>query len=221
VEDCRRSVVENLPRQAGGALLDCGCAEGDLTLRSADWMGADVALGIEKQVALAERAGERGIRIVGTELNEPLPVEDGAVDAATANQVIEHLADTDNLVRELYRVVRPGGVLVLSTNNLASWHNLVALLVGAQPFPADVSRNSSLGKLVGLFPGDPGSYESWTHLRIYSYRALKEMMEFHGFSVERVQGVGYYPLPSRLANRLAAIDPRHAAYLTVRCRKPA
>jgi len=180
-------------------------------------LAASRIIGIEIQDGLAEVAAARGIEIPSRDLNAPLEIPDRAVDVAVANQVIEHLYDTDQFVRQLHRVLKPGGLAVISTNNLASWHNILALILGAQPFPADVSSNSALGKLFGLFPGDAGSYSSWTHLRIFSPRALREMLEYHGFAVERIRGIGYYPLPTTLAQRIADRAPRHAAYLTVTC----
>ena len=58
--------------------------------------------------------------------------------------------------------------------------------------------------------------ETWQHLRVFAYRGLRELFEAHGFVVESVAGAGYYPLPRRLAR----VDPRHAAFLTVKARKP-
>jgi ubiquinone/menaquinone biosynthesis C-methylase UbiE len=218
-EECRRSVLDNLPDADGSTLLDCGCADGSLTVRFAKRARATRVLGVEVFEKIAAEARERGIEIASSDLNGPLDVADGSIDVVTANQVIEHLYNTDGFMRELHRVLRPGGTLVLSTNNLASWHNVVALVLGAQPFPADVSSNPDIGKLVRVNGGDTGRWSSWTHLRIFSHKALKEMMEAHGFIVEKVQGVGYYPLPSGAAKKAAALDPRHAAYLTLRCRK--
>lgn len=146
---------------------------------------------------------------------------DESVDLVTANPLIEHLADTDAFVSETYPVLRTRGAFLVSTNNLASWHNIVALVADAQPFPADVSSNPGVGKLVRLYDDPTGSWPSLTHLRVFSYRALIEMVQAHGFVVERIQGIGYYPLPAKAANRIARRDPRRAAYLTLRCRKPA
>jgi 2-polyprenyl-3-methyl-5-hydroxy-6-metoxy-1,4-benzoquinol methylase len=219
VRDCRQSVLDNLP--PADVLLDFGCADGALTSRFASRAGARAVLGVEVLEELADQARERGIEVVEPE-NGHLPIEDETVDAVTANQVIEHLADTDGFVQEIHRVLRPGGTFVVSTNNLASWHNIVALVAGAQPFPSDVSSNPTVGKLMKPAHLDDtlqGEWASWTHLRVFSYRALIEMMQQHRFTVQRAQGVGYYPLPSRLARRVAAWDPRHAAYLTVSCVK--
>jgi len=220
VLECSTSVLENIPVLPGSTLLDVGCADGSLTAEWGEAAHATRVIGIEIFDAIAAQARGRGIEVVSSDLNGTLDLADESVDIVTANQVIEHLHETDGFVRELRRVLRPGGVLVLSTNNLASWHNVAALVVGAQPFPADVSTNPDIGKLVRVNGGDTGGWSSFTHLRIFSYRALKEMMQAHGFVVERIQGIGYYPLPGRLAAKAAATDPRHAAYLTLRCRKP-
>lgn len=216
VMDCRASVLDNV--SAGDVLLDYGCADGTFTVELAERAGASRVLGVEVYEPHVRAARERGIEIVTAD-EGMLPVRDETVDVATANQVIEHLADTDTFVREMHRILRPGGTFVVSTNNLASWHNIVALLCGAQPFPSDVSSNPDIGKLVAFTGGDTGGWSSWTHLRVFSHRALIEIMRVHGFQVEMVQGVGYYPLPAKLANRVAARDPRHAAYLTLRCVK--
>ena len=190
-------------------------------MRFARSAGAREVVGVEVEDEKAARARERGIAITSSDLNRGIDVPDATVDVVTANQVIEHLYDTDGFMRDVHRVLRPGGTVVVSTNNLASWHNIVALVLGAQPFPADVSSNVSVGKLLGLFSSSSETYNPWSHLRIFSYRALLEMMRVHGFEVRQVEGVGYYPLPSRLANRVARWDPRHAAYLTVQAQKPA
>lgn len=79
------------------------------------------------------------------DLDAPLPFEDGAFDLVVSNQVLEHLVDTDLFVSEIRRLLRPGGVAVVSTENLASWHNVAALVLGWQPF--------SLGNVTARRPG--------------------------------------------------------------------
>jgi 2-polyprenyl-3-methyl-5-hydroxy-6-metoxy-1,4-benzoquinol methylase len=208
-----------LPKLDSGTMLDCGCADGSLSLRFAEQAGCTTVLGIEAMPSLAQKARDRGLRVVGSDLNEPFALPDHSVEVATANQVIEHVANTDQFVEELRRVLKPSGKLVISTNNLASWHNIAPLLLGAQPFAADVSNDASVGKIANLYEDNSPDHKwgTWTHLRIFSHRALTEMMERHGFAVDTLVGVGYYPLSGRWAERMATIDPRHAAYITVAC----
>jgi hypothetical protein len=57
--------------------------------------------------------------------------------------------------------------------------------------------------------------KSWQHQRVFSYRGLREVFEVHSFKVVRLEGSGYFPLPSGMV----ILDPRHAAFLTVMIRK--
>ena len=57
------------------------------------------------------------------------------------------------------------------------------------------------------------------HKRIFTFSALKELFEYHGFKVERIVGVGYHPFPTKIARILSWIDPSHTVYLTMKVRK--
>jgi SAM-dependent methyltransferase len=215
--DCRRSVLDLTDRQAGAKYLDCGCADGSLTSEVACKLATENVWGIEISEKAAALARQRGVRVLSSNLDDRYPFDDCIFDVVSANQVIEHVSDTDHFVRDMYRVLKPGGYAVVSTNNLASWHNVVALFAGYQPFPSDVSSQAQIGKPVALFPGDAGSF---SHLRIFTYPALKGLLEYHRFIVEAIVGIGYYPFPAAFGNHLARLDKHHSAYLTAKVRKP-
>ena len=65
--------------------------------------------------------------------------------------------------------------------------------------------------------GQASALKSWEHVRVFSFRGLRELFTSHGFRVEKVLGGGYYPFPASLGRR----DVRHAAFLTVKARRPA
>ena len=214
-----RNIVALLDEKPGGTFLDLGCDDGERTLLFARAAGSEQVHGVEIVPERAQLAAERGIEVISADLNRRLPYEDGTFDVVCSNQVIEHLADTDTFVAELNRVLRPGGFAVTSTENLASWHNVASLLLGWQPFSlTNVSRERlGLGNPLAIHrAGDGLELESWQHLRVFAHRGLRELFEAHGFDVERLLGAGYYPLPGRLAG----VDSRHAAFLTVKSRKP-
>jgi SAM-dependent methyltransferase len=197
-------------------MLDLGCDDGELTLRLAAAAGARRTVGVEMVPDRADLAAVRGIDVHVADLNDSIPLEDASVDLVVSNQVIEHLADTDRFVQEIHRVLRVGGTAVVSTENLASWHNIGALLFGWQPFSLTnvSSRSGGLGNPIAVHRGASFA-KAWEHLRVFAYRGLRELFELHGFAVQEVLGAGYYPLPASVGRRL----PRHAAFLTVVARK--
>ena len=194
-------------------MLDLGCNDGAFTRQLADRVGAAEVHGVEFVDALAGEARARGVDVIAHDLNEPLPYQDGSFDVVHSNQVIEHLVRTDTFVREIRRVLRPTGYALLSTNNLASWHNLFSLALGMQPMPCHVSDEIVLGNRLDPRRGEEHPEKGFTHLRVFSYQALRELLELHRFRVEQLLTSGYYPFPPRVADVLCRIDRRHGAFL--------
>ena len=95
-------------------VADLGCGAGFLSEFFAE-RGARV-LAVDHSEKMLDRARRRnGDRIEFREGDlESLPLQDGEVDAAFANLVWHHLADMDLVARETFRVVRPGGVAVVT-----------------------------------------------------------------------------------------------------------
>jgi SAM-dependent methyltransferase len=198
-------------------VLDLGCWDGANANR---YLPANaVRCGIEQNPESAGRAAQAGYRVTRADLNQSFPLAADTFDLVTSNQVFEHLHDTDNFVAESLRVLRPGGLLVLSTENLASWHNIGSLVLGWQAFSLTnvTDHVAGIGNPLANLRGDEGFGAGWQHQRIFSHRGLKELLRQHGFAEVRVYGSGYYPLPSRLAR----IDARHAALIIAAGRKPA
>lgn len=199
------------------AMLDLGCDAGGRTTWLAERLGIPHVHGVEIDADRANLARAKGVDVVAADLSEQLPFDDEMFDLVMSNQVIEHVPDTDNFVSEAYRVLRPGGCALISTENLSAWHNVGSLLFGWQPFSltniSEVSKG--IGNPLGIHRGERG--ERRGHLRVMAPRGLRELFEIHGFRVEAIVGAGYFPLPRHLAR----VDPRHAAFLTVKARRPA
>jgi SAM-dependent methyltransferase len=218
-EENRRTIARLMLPARGGVLLDVGCAAGEDAIRLRDHIGAERAVGLELADQFIEEARARGVDVRRADLSQAWPVEDASIDALHSNQVIEHLAGTDHFVREVRRVLAPEGYAVLSTNNLSSWHNIAALLLGLQPLPCHVSDEVS-GAGNPLVLEGPGTYGEGIHrhLRIFTSRALSDLAAHHGLALDRAAGSGYYPLGARSSRVMAAFDRRHSVYLVHRYR---
>lgn len=150
--------VESLPRAEHA--LDLGCGDGRLTrhVDAARVTGADTAA-----VAL-ERAAERlpGSELVRVEPDAPLPFEDCSFDLVVSVEMIEHVRDLQTLLSEARRVLRPGGLLALTTPANGRLTALRALVRGFErEFP----------------PLSP-------HIRFLTRRSLTGLLADMGFGVE-------------------------------------
>jgi SAM-dependent methyltransferase len=104
------------PRCAGLEVLEAGCGEGygaDLISRIARRV---IALDYDKTTVAHVRARYPRVEVMHGNLAE-LPLADASVDVVVNFQVIEHLWDQTQFVRECARVLRPSGLLMVSTPN--------------------------------------------------------------------------------------------------------
>jgi SAM-dependent methyltransferase len=212
-EENRRAILAALEPRAGARLLDLGTNDGEFTVRVAERLGAASACGVELLEEHAAVARDRGIDVRRADLDEGLPFEDGAFDVVHANQVIEHVRRTDTFLREARRVLAPGGLACISTNNLSSWHNVFCLALGLQPMPMHVSDETILGNPLNPLDGRPHADIGRTHLRLFTARALTELCERHGLERVSLRSAGYYPLPPLVARPAARLDATHGAFL--------
>jgi SAM-dependent methyltransferase len=101
-----------LPAPAAARILDAGCGSGRNMVelaRRGSVTGIELAPA-SLQLARARGAGE----VLPGSLTEPLPFADGTFDLAVALDVLEHVGDDEAALRELARVLAPGGRLLVT-----------------------------------------------------------------------------------------------------------
>jgi len=118
----RPGVIELLPDPIGKRVLDVGCGSGPLSA----WLvshGAEV-VGFDVSPSMVRAAQSRCLTRATfrvADLGEPLDfLEDASIDVVVASLVFHYLRDWVEPLRELRRVLRPGGALVMSTHHPAA-----------------------------------------------------------------------------------------------------
>lgn len=127
-----------------GKILDYGAGVGQFTRRL-------LALQRFEHVSATDIMGVPGdlvgkVEWIEQDLNVPFPGHEETFDVVVAPEVIEHLENPRFMIREIYRVLRPGGSAIVTTPNNESWRSLIALLFrghftefGASGYPAHIT----------------------------------------------------------------------------------
>jgi SAM-dependent methyltransferase len=229
-----RNEIESLDFNPNARFIDCGCRDGVKTLQLADHIGTHDIIGLDYTFRVLKQANQRGIKGIRCDLNKPLPLASNSADAIFNSNVLEHLVDPYHFVGEAFRVLRPGGYLMTDTPNLASWHNIFALMIGRQPFSGPNLTNiedAEIGMVREMHRHHQGlpeegenvdhnEQELSRHIVVVAYRSLVEMMKHWGFVIVNNRGIGYLPFPPFLARILQRIDPAHAHHAAIKAVKP-
>jgi SAM-dependent methyltransferase len=225
IREYHHKLLAAIPVEPDARLLDTGCDDGLWTSRIAAKLGIppEQVAGVEVVDERRALALERGYDIRKADLESGWPFDDDSFDVVHANQVIEHVKRLDHFLEEATRVLRPGGLLVLCTENLASWVNIGALLMGFMPFSlTNISNRGAIGNPFALHPaGEEGRGESWQHVHVLTLPALVSLCRAHGLNSESVFGAAYWPVFGRLSAFLADRDPRHAHFIGITARAAA
>ena len=123
------SAAHLLPRLASGQrLLDVGCGPGTITLDLARLVAPGEVVGVDASAAVIDEAKAAAASAgsgaaVRFEVGDvfALAFEDDAFDVVHAHQVLQHLADPVGALRELRRVLRPGGTLAVRDSDYGAF----------------------------------------------------------------------------------------------------
>jgi SAM-dependent methyltransferase len=178
-----RLLFEDLDPRPGERILDCGCGIGFHLLLLQAWRGVAPS-GIDADVGRLRKADREGARskVAGAALPR-LPFRDGTFDKVLASEVLEHLPDDRAALAELFRVLKPGGILAISVPHARYpfWWDPISRVWGA--LGGNPIRR---GPLVGIWTG---------HERLYLPENLAARASDAGFRVERCVGATQHAFP--------------------------
>ena len=154
--------------QPRGKVLDAGCGDGEFCIFIRQ-LGFD-SVGIDIACAAIERARLRypAARFYVGSLENTLPFHDGEFDAIWCTEVLEHLFDVHACLSELNRVLREGGLLILTTPFHGLMKNLAITLVGFERH----------------------FHPYLSHIRFFTRRSLSECLWRAGFELVMRRGMG-------------------------------
>jgi SAM-dependent methyltransferase len=187
-------------RCAGRDVLEAGCGEGYGADLIADVARRVIGLDYDESAVAHVRARYPRVDIRHGNLAE-LPLEDGSVDVVVNFQVIEHLWDQGQFVGECYRVLRPGGVLLMSTPNRITFSP--GRDTPINPFH---TRELNAAELTELLTAQGFSLESM--LGVFHGAGLAELDARHGGSIidaQIVRALADAPWPEDLLADVASV----------------
>lgn len=120
LDDLEVELVERYAR--GKDVLEVGCGTGLILSRTSQF--ARHAVGIDLSGGMLAKAAERGLRVAQASATE-LPIATASVDVAYSFKVLAHIPDIAGALREMARVVRPGGWVLAEFYNARSIRRLV------------------------------------------------------------------------------------------------
>lgn len=166
-------ILPHLQTIQNPSVVDLGCGAGQFFdalqysgLKVDDYTGVDIG-----NINLL-KAKEKGIKTVETDLSKELPFEDNKFDVVIATEIIEHLYDTFGFLQECNRILKKGGILVLTTPNIASLGNRIMMMFfGKRPGAIDYRKEKGPG-----------------HIRAFVKNELESLIEEADFEIKSSVG---------------------------------
>jgi len=200
LEDDRYLNVVEYVRETGDHLriLDAGCGNGWL---ASLYRNGHTVHGIDISHINLSKIKELGIQPLKHNLDRPLPFKDGVYDLVVCSEILEHILSPEQLIREVFRVLKPGGACVLTVPNLHCIRNRIDILTGKYtPFVEYRIYSDRFDQM---------SHVGVQHIHHYTLEGMTSVLQEVGFHRIRSRGESFhlnFLLPFRLLHRLHGGD---------------
>jgi glycosyltransferase involved in cell wall biosynthesis/SAM-dependent methyltransferase len=178
------TLIDYLELGDGQRILDCGCGMGVYLMLLGKLHRLDL-VGVDGDMSRLHWARREAVPAdLGQVDITRLPFANNSFDRVLMSEVLEHIGDDRRAAEEVWRVLRPGGVLALSVphaNYPWAWDpiNKTIERVGARPLRGP-------GPITGLWSN---------HWRLYVPHELRDVLEGAGFTVEALEEQTHHAFP--------------------------
>ena len=191
-------IAANCPPE--GNLLSIGCEPGHIEILLKEFFGFRQIIGLSYRASqeFKLRMAKFDIPILECDVeNESIPNEHGQFHSVVFLEVLEHMfTGVPHALSEMHRVLLPGGIMILSTPNLAQFRNRIKLLKGGSiNWPLDGSKNF-FGKQVHL-----------RHNREYTAKEICFLLHDAGFEIGKIRYGEYSPMRPRFIRMFNSLYP--------------
>lgn len=112
---------------------------------------------------------------------QSLPFADRSFDFLSCNHVLEHIFETEKLLREFRRVLQPQGLCVISVPNAAAWVNRILFLFGSQPLGSEIGTEKiTYGFWPTVLQSKLEKFKPSGHIRDFTPRGLRDLAKHCG-----------------------------------------
>jgi SAM-dependent methyltransferase len=173
MDPTHKVILGMLEGEKKGKLLDVGAGQGELS-------DALIGMGFDVSACDIDASGFKSkAQFKKADLNKGIPYNDRSFDIAVCIEVSEHIENPHHLARELSRVLKPGGKLIISTPNISNVFSRIKFL------------------LVGTFFCFSPEERRLGHLTPIPHWEMEETLERHGFSVVQVRANRHLQIPGK------------------------
>lgn len=181
-----RKIIENINPKEGERIIDLGCGTGYYLFLLSN-LGIKLNLtGFDYNSKAINEAKDllnvKKMKFFTGDLHN-IPFENKSFDKAVMSEVLEHVGNDQKVLKEVYRILKPNGVLVISVPSINYpflWDPINYIL---QHF---FSTHIKTGFFSGLWSG---------HLRLYSLSELRKKIKKADFTIEVEEELTYWCLP--------------------------
>ena len=172
-------------------ILDVGCGDGSMTSKFLNGIQDKIheVYGLDNM----DKNGNNLIKYTKINLEEgKFPFNDNFFDIVYSNQVIEHILNKDNYISECNRVLKNGGLFIISTENISSLDNIVSLICGQEPLSQHTSSKYMTGSFLSPHFMEKIEDENvlFLHKNVCSYYGLKRLAQINGFTKLKIKSFG-------------------------------